>query len=70
MPTDSPGWVVARLEDKLGQHSSDTAQILFENCRIPRRYLLGEEDMGFYYLMNNFQGERIAAAVMACSGAM
>jgi butyryl-CoA dehydrogenase len=37
VPTDTPGYVVARLEEKVGQHSSDTAQINFENCRIPRR---------------------------------
>lgn len=43
VPTDTPGYVVARLEDKLGQHSSDTAQINFENCRVPAENLIGAE---------------------------
>jgi butyryl-CoA dehydrogenase len=43
VPTSAPGYVVARLEDKLGQHSSDTAQINFDNCRIPAENLIGEE---------------------------
>ena len=43
VPTSTPGYTVARVEDKMGQHSSDTAQILFENCRIPAAYRLGEE---------------------------
>jgi butyryl-CoA dehydrogenase len=41
VPTSAPGYVVARLEDKLGQHSSDTAQINFDNCRIPAENLIG-----------------------------
>ena len=40
----------------------------FEDCRIPRRYLLGEENQGFYYIMMNFQGERLIAAVKAVAG--
>ena len=47
VPTDTPGYVVARLEDKLGQHSSDTAQINFDNCRIPAENLIGEEGEGY-----------------------
>jgi alkylation response protein AidB-like acyl-CoA dehydrogenase len=43
VPTSTPGYIVARLEEKLGQHSSDTAQIVFENCRIPAANMLGEE---------------------------
>jgi alkylation response protein AidB-like acyl-CoA dehydrogenase len=43
VPTGNPGYQVARLEDKLGQHSSDTAQINFENCRIPAANLIGAE---------------------------
>jgi alkylation response protein AidB-like acyl-CoA dehydrogenase len=46
VPTDTPGYIVARLEDKMGQHSSDTAQILFENCRVPVANRLGEEGQG------------------------
>ena len=47
VPTNAPGYVVARLEDKLGQHSSDTAQINFDNCRIPAENLIGEEGEGY-----------------------
>ncbi len=43
VPTATPGYTVARLEDKLGQHASDTAQIVFENCRVPAANRLGEE---------------------------
>ena len=46
VPTATPGYTVARLEEKLGQHASDTAQILFENCRVPAENLLGEEGPG------------------------
>src|SRR3989338_4574961 len=46
-------------------HSSDTALLHFENCRIPRRFLIGEENLGFVYIMKNFQGERLVAALMA-----
>jgi len=45
VPTDTPGYTVARLEDKMGQHASDTAQILFENCRVPAANLLVEEGL-------------------------
>ena len=47
VPTDAPGYVVARIEEKIGQHASDTAQILFEDCRIPARNLLGAEGEGY-----------------------
>mgnify|MGYP000467446159 CR=1 FL=1 len=46
VPTHTPGYEVARLEEKMGQHSSDTAQILFENCRVPAANRLGEEGQG------------------------
>jgi citronellyl-CoA dehydrogenase len=68
LPTDTKGFSVGRKLDKLGTRAVDSCEIAFEDCRIPQRYLLGEEDMGFYYLMNNFQGERVAAAVMAYAG--
>ena len=67
-PTNTPGFSVGRKLDKLGTRAVDSCELTFENCRIPQRYLLGEENMGFYYLMNNFQGERVAAAVMAYAG--
>jgi citronellyl-CoA dehydrogenase len=48
--------------------SSDTAELFFDECRIPRRYVLGEFNRGFYYIMHNFQGERLAAALGALAG--
>ncbi len=68
LPTDVKGFSVGRLLEKVGNHSSDTAELAFDNCRIPARYMLGEENMGFYYIMQNFQGERLVAAVMATAG--
>ena len=47
VPADAPGYIVARVEEKLGQHASDTAQILFEDCRIPAENLLGTEGQGY-----------------------
>jgi len=67
-PTDTPGFSVGRKLDKLGTRSVDSSELSFDNCRIPRRYLLGEENMGFYYIMSNFQGERLVAALMSTSG--
>ena len=68
-PTDTKGFSVGRKLKKLGNKASDTAELHFDNCRIPRRYLLGEEGQGFYYLMQNFQGERLVAALLATAGA-
>jgi citronellyl-CoA dehydrogenase len=67
-PTDTKGFKVGRKLEKMGNHTSDTAEIFFEDCRIPRRYLLGEENHGFYYVMQNFQGERLVAAIAGVSG--
>jgi len=67
-PTNTPGFTVGRKLDKLGTRAVDSCELSFENCRIPQRYLLGEENQGFHYLMNNFQGERVAAGVMAYAG--
>ena len=67
-PTNTPGFTVGRKLDKLGTRAVDSCELAFDNCRIPQRYLLGEENMGFYYLMNNFQGERLAAALMSHAG--
>ena len=67
-PTDVRGFSVSKKLDKIGNLSSDTAILFFENCRIPTRYLLGEENEGFYHVMSNFQGERLVAALMAVSG--
>jgi len=67
-PTDTPGFKVNRKLDKVGNHCSDTAEISFEDCRIPQRYLLGQENMGFYYVMKNFQGERLIGALSCTAG--
>ena len=68
-PTDTPGFSVGRKLKKLGNHSSDTAELHFDNCRIPAKNLLGEENHGFIYIMRNFQGERLVAAISAIAGA-
>lgn len=68
-PTDTKGFKVTRKIKKMGNHASDTAELSFEDCRIPTRYLLGEENHGFYYIMMNFQGERLIAAVAAVAAA-
>ncbi len=62
VPTNTPGYIVARLEDKLGQHASDTAQIVFENCRIPAANLLGEEGQGLKIALSGLEGGRIGIA--------
>jgi citronellyl-CoA dehydrogenase len=68
-PTDTKGFSVGKKLEKMGNHSSDTALLHFENCRIPRRFLLGEENKGFTYIMQNFQGERLVAAISSYAGA-
>ena len=59
VPTSAPGYVVARIEDKLGQHSSDTAQINFDNCRIPVENLIGAEGEGYKIALGALEGGRI-----------
>ncbi|MBI2060521.1 MAG: acyl-CoA dehydrogenase family protein [Nitrospirae bacterium] len=68
-PTDTKGFQVTKRLKKVGMHSSDTAELFFDNCKVPARYLLGEEGHGFYYIMEGFQGERLIAAITALSGA-
>ena len=65
VPTDAPGYVVARLEDKLGQHSSDTAQINFDNCRIPAENLIGVEGEGYRIALGGLEGGRIGIAAQS-----
>ena len=63
------GFEVTRTLEKLGMHSSDTAELLFEDCRVPVANLVGEEGEGFKNLMWELQGERMIAAAGAIAGA-
>lgn len=65
VPTSTPGYSVARLEDKMGQHSSDTAQILFEGCRVPAENLIGEEGQGLKIALSGLEGGRIGIAAQS-----
>jgi butyryl-CoA dehydrogenase len=65
VPTNEPGYVVARLEDKIGQHSSDTAQINFDNCRVPAENLIGEEGEGYKIALSALEGGRIGIAAQS-----
>ena len=65
VPTNTPGYIVARLEDKMGQHATDTAQILFENCRIPVSCLMGKEGEGYKIALSNLEAGRIGIAAQA-----
>ncbi len=65
VPTDTAGYVVTRVEDKLGQHASDTAQITFENCRVPVANLLGAEGAGYRIALSNLEGGRICIAAQS-----
>lgn len=60
--TRTPGYSVARIEDKMGQHASDTAQINFDNCRVPAANLLGEEGQGLKIALSGLEGGRIGIA--------
>jgi len=62
VPTDTPGYIVAGIEQKMGQHSSDTAQLVFDNCRIPKQNLIGEEGMGYKIALSGLEGGRIGIA--------
>jgi alkylation response protein AidB-like acyl-CoA dehydrogenase len=62
VPTDAPGYIVARLEDKVGQHASDTAQIVFENCRVPAANMIGDEGQGYRIALSGLEGGRIGIA--------
>jgi acyl-CoA dehydrogenase len=64
-PTDTPGFQVSKKLEKVGNPSSDTAVLFFDECRVPARYILGEENQGFSHILVNFQGERLVAAVQA-----
>ncbi|MDE2081334.1 MAG: acyl-CoA dehydrogenase family protein [Burkholderiales bacterium] len=65
VPTETPGYVVERLEDKMGQHASDTAQIRFEGCRVPAANRLGDEGQGLKIALSGLEGGRIGIASQA-----
>ena len=65
VPTNTPGYQVARLEDKLGQHSSDTAQINFDSCRISAENLIGSEGEGYKIALSALEGGRIGIAAQS-----
>ncbi|WP_332815450.1 acyl-CoA dehydrogenase family protein [Ramlibacter sp.] len=69
VPMDTPGITVARKIRKMGMHASDTAQLHFDDVRVPQRHRIGEEGMGFMYQMEQFQHERLWSALNACGGA-
>ena len=65
VPAKTPGYVVARIEDKTGQRASDTAQIAFENCRVPADHLLAQEGVGYRIALANLESGRINVAAQA-----
>jgi citronellyl-CoA dehydrogenase len=67
LPMDAAG-ITRQKIDKIGMHSSDTAQLFFDNVRVPRRHLIGQEGMGFTYQMMQFQEERLWAAASSLRG--
>lgn len=65
VPTDTPGYSVPKIEDKMGQTSSDTAQLLFEDLKLPEKYLLGKEGEGYKIALSNLEGGRIGIAAQS-----
>jgi len=65
VPTDTPGYTVARVEEKMGQHASDTCQIVFEDCRVPAAFMLGREGEGYKVALANLEGGRIGIGAQA-----
>jgi len=65
VPTATPGYIVARLEEKMGQHASDTAQIIFENCRVPASAMMGAEGEGYKIALSNLEAGRIGIAAQS-----
>ncbi|MHB8917598.1 MAG: acyl-CoA dehydrogenase family protein [Desulfocucumaceae bacterium] len=65
----TPGFTVSRKLEKLGWNTSDTGELVFEDCRVPKANLVGQENAGFYYIMQNFAWERLIMALGAVVGA-
>jgi alkylation response protein AidB-like acyl-CoA dehydrogenase len=65
VPTDTPGYKVVRVEEKLGQHSSDTCQIAFDDMRLSADLLLGEEGHGYRIALSNLEGGRVGIAAQS-----
>ncbi len=65
VPRGAEGFTVSRALPKMGWHCSDTSELSFSDCWIPEDHLIGEENRGFYYIMTNFQNERLAIAAQA-----
>jgi butyryl-CoA dehydrogenase len=65
VPCDTPGFVVGRTEDKMGQHASDTVQIILEDCRVPASALLGKEGDGYRIALSNLEAGRIGIAAQS-----
>jgi len=62
VPTDTKGFSVGKKLEKMAARSSDTTELFFQDCRVPARYLIGEENKGFSYILKHFQGERLVLA--------
>ncbi len=65
VPCDTPGFIVGRTEDKMGQHASDTVQIILDNCRVPASALLGKEGEGYKIALSNLEAGRIGIAAQS-----
>ena len=65
VPTSTPGYIVGRLEEKMGQRASDTAQILFEQCKVPASHRIGQEGQGYKIALSGLEGGRIGIASQA-----
>ncbi len=64
-PTDTKGFKVGRALPKIGCHASDTAELFFEDCHVPARYLLGDEGAGIHYIVDGFKSERLVLSCLA-----
>src|SRR5690606_36833439 len=65
VPTDAPGYIVSRLEERMGQHCSETATTVLDNCRIPVENLLGQEGEGYKIALSNLESGRIGIAAQS-----